>query len=68
MEINESKPKKGNNIDRKALHDALVELREEHKTPLFTDSQTGLFEHTDNLDDALAVLDENIEIKNKLRR
>lgn len=68
MEVNERKPQKGNKINQEAMDEALLELREEEKSPIFSDSQLGLFEHFNNLDDAMAVLDENIEIKNKLRR
>lgn len=65
---------KNRDIKRKAvlspqqMKRASWELGEEEEHPIFTEEQISLFEHVDNYDDALAVLDEKNEVKNRLRR
>lgn len=68
METENHEIKRRSVLTSQQIKRATWELSEEEKQPIFTDSQIGLFKHVDNYDDALAVLDEKNEVKNKLRR
>lgn len=68
MDINSKDVKHKNILTPQQIKRASWELGEEEEHPIFTESQIKLFNHVDNYEDALAVLDEKNEVKNKLRR